>query len=45
MIKVTNTKLKKVTLWNPEKFESRLEQMRELYQVAMSGVKTAGCII
>ena len=33
MVKVSNAKLKKVTLWNPEKFESRLEQMRELYQV------------
>lgn len=33
MVKVTNTKKKKVTFWNPEKFELRLEQMRELYQV------------
>lgn len=33
MVKVTNTDKKKVTFWNPEKFETRLEQMRELYSV------------
>lgn len=31
-VRVTNTALSLVTHWNMSKFESRLEQMREIYQ-------------
>ena len=36
-VRVQNTQLGQFTCWDLEKFESRLEQMRELYQVREEG--------